>query len=137
MREMIAFVLVFFTGYAAVASGVFDEATAAFSKKDFSRSLELCRPAAEKGNADCQNLLGDMYRGGVGVKQDYAEAVKWYGKAAEQDLAEAQNSLGILYHDGRGLKQDFEEALTWFHKAAEQEAPKARSRVTRSASESW
>lgn len=40
--------------------------------------------AAEQGNAQDQNILGDMYLRGNGVPQDYKLAMFWYRKAAEQ-----------------------------------------------------
>lgn len=41
--------------------------------------------AAEKGNVDAQNLLGDNYRrGNWGLQEDYREATKWYSLAAKQ-----------------------------------------------------
>ncbi len=35
---------------------------------------------AEKGDADAQRRLGDMYESGFGVAKDAVEAVKWYRK---------------------------------------------------------
>ena len=75
---------------------------------------------AEQGNAEAQNLLGEMYFLGRGVGQDYQEAAKWYRKAAEQGDANAQNLLGELYSYDEGVKQDYQEAAKWYRKAAEQ-----------------
>jgi TPR repeat protein len=78
------------------------------------------RKAAEQGDADAQDALGDLYNSGQGVRRDYAQAAPWYRKAAEQGDADAQDSLGDLYHKGQGVPQDDAQAATWFHKAAEQ-----------------
>jgi TPR repeat protein len=78
------------------------------------------RKAAEQGDADAQDALGDLYNSGQGVRRDYAQAALWYRKAAEQGDADAQDSLGDLYHEGQGVPQDDVQAATWFHKAAEQ-----------------
>jgi len=78
------------------------------------------RKAAEQGDADAQDTLGDLYSSGQGVRRDYAQAALWYRRAAEQGNADAQDSLGDLYHRGQGVPQDDAQAATWFHKAAEQ-----------------
>jgi len=43
---------------------------------------------AERGDAEAQDILGNMYYNGQGVPQDYKEAARWYRKAAEQGDAE-------------------------------------------------
>ena len=58
-------------------------------EKDYSKSAEWCKKAAEQGNADAQNNLGVMFAKGKGVKQDSAKAVAWYKKAAEQGQDDA------------------------------------------------
>jgi hypothetical protein len=75
------------------------------------------RKAAEQGDADAQDALGDLYDKGQGVPQDYAQAALWYRKAAEQGLAEAQLGLGTLYGGGRSGPQDFVESYFWFNLA--------------------
>ena len=88
--------------------------------KDYNAALDIIRPAAERGNAEAQNVLGNCYHKGKGVSKDYAKAVEWYRKAAEQGYAMAQNSLGGCYYDGKGVAQDYTKAMEWFRKAAEQ-----------------
>src|SRR5260221_494374 len=79
------------------------------------------RAKAEKGNAECQYVLGLTFTFGyLGVAQDYAEAVKWYRKAADQGLAVAENSLGEMYEEGNGVTQDYVEAYKWYNLAASQ-----------------
>ena len=93
---------------------------AAKSRKNLSE-FELYLELAEKGNADVQKKIGDIYKYGKdGVTEDCAEAVKWYRKAAEQGNAEAQYNLGIAYLRGNGVNEDLSEAEKWFLKAAEQ-----------------
>ena len=83
-------------------------------------SLQETKAKAEKGNAESQNNLGEMYWDGRGVAKDEVEAEKWYRKAAEQGYARAQNNLGRMYADGRGVVRDDVEAVKWFRKAADQ-----------------
>ena len=78
------------------------------------------RKAAEQGDADAQNVLGEMYYYGRGVAQDPPQAVFWFQKAAKQGNADAQNNLGMAYQNGQGVEQNSAEAGTWLRKAAEQ-----------------
>ena len=76
--------------------------------------------SAEQGNADAQNILGNMYEHGRGVTKDYAKAVEWYRKSAEQGYVYAQNNLGRMYYYGRGVSRDYAKAMKWYRKSAEQ-----------------
>ena len=50
-----------------------------------SEDLLTIQNLAALGDADAQQLLGDMYlQGQGGVPLDYAEAARWYRKAAEK-----------------------------------------------------
>jgi hypothetical protein len=85
----------------------------------------LIRIAAERGDADYQYQLGDMYLRGKGfigedVPQDYAQAVHWFGLAAKQGNEHSQYQLGIMYDKGQGLPQDGAQAAHWLRLAAEQ-----------------
>ncbi len=75
---------------------------------------------ADKGDAEAQLRLGDLYALGTGVKKDLTKAVKWHRKAAEQGLSQAQYRLGFDYANGDGVKLDKAEALRWFRRAADQ-----------------
>src|SRR5262245_16154132 len=97
-RKLIALIVVgVMLSMARMASaGPFEDGLAAY-QRDFATALKLWRPLAERGNAQAQNQVGDMYYDGKGVTQDYSEAVKWYRKAADQGNAPAQNALGFMY----------------------------------------
>jgi TPR repeat protein len=90
------------------------------SEKEVANIIRNFFKHAKQGNAEAQNLLGEMYFLGKGVKQDYQEAAKWYRKAAEQGRANAQYNLGFMYENGQGVIQDYQEAAKWYRKAAEQ-----------------
>jgi len=79
------------------------------------------RAAAEKGNSEAQNALGDLYRDGEGVDADETAAVGWYTKAAEQNNATAQDSLGDLYRNSSSKLQNDGVAAMWFCLAARQD----------------
>ena len=52
------------------------------------------RAEAEKGDAESQSRLGDLYRFGAGVKFDIKEAIKWYSAAVEQGSGSGMARLG-------------------------------------------
>jgi len=94
------------------------EGFAETSEKEVANIIKNFFKLAEQGNAEAQNLLGEMYFLGKGVKQDYQESAKWYRKAAEQGGANAQYNLGSMYENGQGVKQDYQEAAKWYRMAA-------------------
>src|ERR1035437_3009760 len=97
-------------------------------QSDADRKLfEDTKAQAEKGDANAQGALGEIYGLGLyGVAKDEVEAVKWHRKAAEQNEPEAQCNLGGCYYRGGGVAKDEVEAEKWFRKAAEQNYAKAQ-----------
>src|SRR4051794_21569754 len=81
--------------------------------KDYAQAMRWFRKAADQGNAEAQNTIGEMYLKGQGVPQDYAQAMRWYRKAADQGLAEARNNIDYLYSRGLGVPQDCAAATKW------------------------
>ena len=90
------------------------------SSKNFAGAVQWYRKAADQGDADAQNNLGNMYDFGHGVPQDYAQALQWYRKAADQGNAYGLFNLGAMYDSGQGVPQDYAQALQWYRKAADQ-----------------
>jgi TPR repeat protein len=84
--------------------------------------LAEIKAAAEKGNAQAQDKLGDAFR------LDTANALIWYRKAAEQGVAHSQSELGRIlmgYAKSPAAKpeartQHADEAIQWYLKAANQ-----------------
>jgi len=66
----------------------------AFQRCDFARAVQLRREAGQRGNADAQYSLGQIYEVGQYVPSDYAEAAKWYGLAAAQGFPAAIEKRG-------------------------------------------
>ena len=102
----------------AALATTFDDAVAAYKRKDYASALSLFRSLAEKGDAKAEGNLGVLYSHGEGVRQDYAEALKWYRRAAEQGDPHAQFNIGVLYDHGTGVDQSYAEALKWYELAA-------------------
>ena len=76
--------------------------------------------AAQNGDSNAQNRLGEMYAAGIEVTQDYTEAIKWFKKSAEQGYVGAQYHLASRYALGHGVVQDYNEAYKWAFRAATQ-----------------
>jgi hypothetical protein len=82
-------------------------------KKDPSLAIQLLRPAAEKGEALPQFLMGYAEE----QNKNYGVAASWFGKAAEQDFARAVLALAGLYSQGRGVDRDFGKAAKLYVRA--------------------
>ena len=90
-----------------------------YDNGNYTEAVKWWRKAADQGNADAQNYLGE-YRERGSKEQDQVEAEKWFRKAAEQGHADGQYNLARCYHYGKGIAKDYDEALKWYRKAAEQ-----------------
>ena len=77
--------------------GPFEDASAAFTRGDYTTALGLLRPLAEQGLAKAQYALGAMYDHGWGVPQNYAEALKWYRLAADRRSCPKQPRLHVSW----------------------------------------
>ena len=73
--------------------------------KDYAQAMQLFGKAADQGNAEAQNAIGDMYLKGQGVPQDYTQAMRWYRKAADRGFAEARNALQTFAADRNKTKR--------------------------------
>ena len=98
-----------------------EQAFSLYEAEDYASAVPLLTEAANKGNAEAQNKLGNCYFYGDGVEQDINEAVRYYRLSAEQGYPNGQLNLGECYFYGDGVEQSFEEALKYFRLAADQE----------------
>lgn len=91
----------------------------ALKDKEYKVELETVVPAAEAGNPQAQNRLGEMAEFGYGMQRNPDLAIQWYFKAADQGFVPAQHNIGRSYNFGTGVEQDFAEAERWYRRAAE------------------
>ena len=89
----------------------------AYDRADAKSALKVWLDAAQSGDPDAQNNVGEIYERGLGDTPDYAAAVIWYQKAADQGYARAQFNLGTLYEKGLGVEQDRLKALNLYRQA--------------------
>jgi TPR repeat protein len=76
--------------------------------------------AAERGDAEAQFALANIYYNGEGITQDYEQAAIWTSTAAEQGHIGAQYHYGLLLENGEGVERNFKEAVEWWKRAAAQ-----------------
>jgi TPR repeat protein len=119
--------LVFVGWLSAGAKADLEAGLDAVRRKDYSAAFTEFRPLAEKGEADAQVDLGNLFMRGWGVHQDYGAAFDWYQKAANQNHPIAQSKLGMLHYYGLGTIKDSKAAAKWFRRAADQGVSAAQS----------
>ena len=95
----------------------FNKGLCLLEKKEYGEAYDAFVPIAEKGLADAQCLLGDMYAEGLGVSQDLEKAEHWYRMAANQFNGCGLISLGFMYYDGNVVPKDRSEAAKLWKRA--------------------
>jgi TPR repeat protein/DNA polymerase III epsilon subunit-like protein len=68
-----------------------------YNSKDYLKAYSLFSLAAEKGLAEAQCRLGNLFTTGEGVEKNEKKSEEWYLKAIEQGNTEAQVGLADLY----------------------------------------
>ncbi len=95
--------------------------------RDPKEAMTWYRKAADKGYASAQVGIGDLYAGGLGVREDHYRAQEWYSTATRLSRnAEAYFKVGEGYFRGLGAPQDYGAALPYYQVAAEQGHPVAQ-----------
>lgn len=89
----------------------------AYDRADYKSALKVWLDAAQAGDPDAQNNVGEIYERGLGETPNYEAAVIWYQKASDQGYSRAQFNLGTLYEQGLGVPQDKLKALDLYRKA--------------------
>jgi len=87
-----------------------------FNYKKYPDAVEWFKKAAEKGDRDSQEYLGNIYSNGIGVEVDDEVAFEWFKKAAQNGSASAEYYLGLSYLMGKGVPKDYEKAADIFKK---------------------
>jgi uncharacterized protein len=120
------------TANISVAGATWDEAVAAFARKEYAAALKLLRPLAEKGHALSQYQIAKMHQMGLGISKDAKEARKWSRLAAKQGNTDAQIMLGSLYHTAEGGESpDIVRAYMWYEVAGGPEAQKELASISK------
>lgn len=97
------------------------EGMAAFEARDYTVAFQILKPIADRGEAEPQCMIANMYHLGLGMEINMLEAIKWYRRSAEQGYGVASNNLAeILQFGDDGIEADRAEAEKWLKKAREQ-----------------
>ena len=97
-----------------------DLGLSAYRARNYPFALMKFLAAAQRGDADARDHVGEMFEKGQGVAQDYGAARAWYELAAAQGDALGQSHLGYLAANGLGAPPDRDLAREWYLKAARQ-----------------
>jgi hypothetical protein len=89
----------------------------AFDRADLKSALRIWMAAAEAGDAEAQNNVGEIYERGLGTEPNYEAALIWYRKAADQKHSAALFNLGTMYEQGKGVPADRLQALNLYRQA--------------------
>jgi len=88
------------------------------SKPNRAQALKFWLPAAEGGDLDAQNHIGELYEKGLDLTPNYQRAAKWYLLAARKGHTQAQINIANLYARGLGVTKNKATANQWYKKAA-------------------
>ena len=94
--------------------------------QNFSEAAFWYEEGAKRGNLECFNNLGVLYKDGHGVSMDEKRCFICFKKAADGGLAEGLYNLGLLYDQGIGCEQNHDMALEQCRKAAYKGHAKAK-----------
>lgn len=102
----------------AAETNIVERAMALIRQHKFGEAKELLLEHAEKGEAESQALLGQIYNAGWGVPVDYEQAFKWWSRAADGGSIDARWGLGLLYDEGHGVARDSKKAAFFWKQAS-------------------
>ncbi|XP_078445074.1 HCP-like superfamily protein isoform X4 [Wolffia australiana] len=88
-------------------------------RRDKAKALIYLLGAAESGEPESMELLGEIYARGAGVEKNYTKAYEWLKLSAQKGHYSAYNGLGYMYFKGYGVKRNYTKAKELFMKAAE------------------
>lgn len=88
-----------------------------YDRADLKSALRVWMQAAEAGDLEAQNNVGEIYERGLGTEPNYDAAVIWYRKAADAGNTRAMFNLGTLYEQGLGVPQDKLQALNLYRQS--------------------
>jgi len=91
------------------------------SASEANRKFESYQADAERGDAQAQLALAQMYKNGQGVPKNDELAFELFLKAAKQGDAQAQYEVAHMYKNGLGTSKNLEVTFEWFQKAAVQD----------------
>ena len=117
MKRLLVGILIVLLG-TQVSAQDFNKGVNAYIAGDYATAFKEWKHLAEKGNAEVQDMIAEMYLEGRGVLADPREALKWFRLSAEQGNMSAQLGLGNMYKFGIGVLKDQLSAHMWYNISA-------------------
>ncbi len=102
-----------------------------FNKNEYSSALPLLKDAADAGEKDSMEMMGDIYFNGWGTSRDFRQAIQWYQKCAGLRRPSASRKLGQMYLLGLGVMGNRSEAVKYLGLAAKEGDIIAQQELTR------
>ena len=87
-----------------------------YDRREYEKALAAYLQLAERGDVDCQRIVGWMYETGTGTAKDLEKAKYWLKLAADRNDAHSQYLLGLIHWRAR---QD-DLAFEFFEKSSSQ-----------------
>ncbi|MEM7077146.1 MAG: caspase family protein [Pseudomonadota bacterium] len=76
-------------------------------------AFEAWRAQADRGDAESQYILAEMYERGWGTRANPKRALNWYKQAANQGHQAAAFNVAKMYELGMGTPKDLQRARIW------------------------
>lgn len=102
-----------------------DRAFGAFQRGMYLTAFELALPEAQKGDANAQTMIAEMYDRGLGIGRDSQKAADWYKIAAKSGNREARFAYGVKLLEGKYVPKDIELGLEMMKLASDAGHPTA------------
>lgn len=90
----------------------------AFDRADYRTAMKVWLGAAESGDAEAQNHVGEILMKGLGTSPDPLAAAGWFEKASAQGHKRAKANLALLLEQGQGVAADPLRALNLYRESA-------------------
>lgn len=90
----------------------------AFDRADYRTAMKVWLGAAESGDAEAQNYVGEILMKGLGTAPDPLAAAGWFEKASSQGHKRAKANLALLLEQGQGVAADPLRALNLYRESA-------------------
>ena len=103
-------------------------------EKDQALACKHLRRAAEAGDPECMQRLGNAYKDGTGVNVSMEEAINWFMRARQngyvtpeqrQQQGAALYQQAVVFYTGQGVPRDVGKAIQLFVAAAQRGHPVA------------
>lgn len=90
------------------------------SERKYAEGMKFLENALVKypANGKLNLVLGNIYRGQLGIKENSAKALSYYEKAGSYGEPLGYGNIGTMYVHGLGVAQDIDKAYVYFQKAA-------------------